>query len=112
MDDERARQLLADERTRVTALLRDEEAGDTDSPVREPGDVADAAEELRAKELRLARIDALQEELRRIDAADERLDAGTYGISVVSGVQIPDERLEVAPTADRTAEEEAERERR
>jgi RNA polymerase-binding transcription factor len=44
-----------------------------------------------------------------VERADERLAAGTYGLSVDSGQPIPDERLEAIPTAERTAEEEARR---
>ena len=36
----------------------------------------------------------------------QRLAAGTYGLSVESGEPIPDERLEAFPTAERTVEEE------
>jgi DnaK suppressor protein len=34
------------------------------------------------------------------------LAAGTYGLSILSGEPIPDERLEVVPTAELTVEEE------
>jgi RNA polymerase-binding transcription factor DksA len=35
-----------------------------------------------------------------------RLEAGTYGLSVVSGAAIPDARLDALPTAERTVDEE------
>lgn len=44
-------------------------------------------------------------ELESVERAAQRLAAGTYGISVESGEPIPDERLEVFPTAERTAAE-------
>ena len=40
-----------------------------------------------------------------IGRAEERLVAGTYGLSVRSGLPIPDERLEADPTAELTVEE-------
>jgi DnaK suppressor protein len=46
-----------------------------------------------------------------VERAEKRLEAGTYGLSVESGLPIPDERLEAYPTAERTVEEEARRER-
>ena len=41
-----------------------------------------------------------------MERAEARLAAGTYGLSVQSGEPIPDERLEVVPTAELTVEEE------
>ena len=49
----------------------------------------------------------LREELAAIERAEQRLRDGTYGLSVESGEPIPDERLEVVPWAERTAEEQA-----
>jgi DnaK suppressor protein len=46
-----------------------------------------------------------------VERAEERLAAGTYGLSIESGEPIPDERLEAVPTAERTAEEQARFER-
>ena len=43
---------------------------------------------------------------RRSSAREARLADGTYGLSVVSGKPIPDGRLEVQPTAERTVDEE------
>ena len=40
-----------------------------------------------------------------MERAEERLKAGTYGVSVESGEPIPDARLEAQPTAERTIEE-------
>jgi DnaK suppressor protein len=41
------------------------------------------------------------------ERAEQRLAAGTYGLSLESGEPIPDERLEAMPTAERTVEEQA-----
>jgi DnaK suppressor protein len=49
--------------------------------------------------------------LAAIERAERRLADGTYGLSVETGEPIPDERLEVMPAAERTAEEQARFER-
>jgi len=46
--------------------------------------------------------------LAAVDRAEQRVEAGTYGISVRSGQPIPDDRLEADPTAELTVEEAAE----
>ena len=46
-----------------------------------------------------ALIDQAEEHLGEIDAALARLDEGTYGLCVVCGRRIPEERLEARPTA-------------
>jgi DnaK suppressor protein len=48
---------------------------------------------------------SFQNRLDAIDRAFKRLDDGTYGRSVKSGVPIPDERLEADPAAELTIEE-------
>jgi DnaK suppressor protein len=47
----------------------------------------------------------MRDRLAAIDRALRRLDEGTYGRSVRSGVPIPDERLEADPAAELTVEE-------
>ena len=47
----------------------------------------------------------LQERLAALDRAEQRLEAGTYGFSVPSGLPIPDDRLEADPAAELTAAE-------
>jgi DnaK suppressor protein len=51
----------------------------------------------------------LRDRIAAIGRALQRVEDGTYGRSVRSGVLIPDERLEVEPAAELTVEE-AERE--
>jgi DnaK suppressor protein len=53
----------------------------------------------------------LRVDLAAVERAEQRLAEGTYGLSIESGEPIPDERLEIMPTAERTAEEEARFER-
>lgn len=111
MDEQRARALLEAERAEVLDLLKGAAAAgqaDRESQM-ETGDIADAAQPLEAE----AQDDAIEESLQnRLDALERalaRLDGGTYGRSIRSGVPIPDERLEADPAAELTVEEAAER---
>ena len=49
----------------------------------------------------------LEARLAAVDRAQARLDDGTYGYSVRSGLPIPDERLEADPAAELTVDEAA-----
>ena len=104
MDDAHARELLSAERHRVTEEL----AGLGLEPIDELSstDLADDASDLYQEELDQGRIEVLRQRLAAVERAEERLREGRYGISVESGVPIPDERLEAYPTAERTVEEE------
>src|SRR5258708_25637724 len=108
MDENRARSLLLDERTEVVRLLKDTEAAgraDGETEDEEGVDVSDPALSLTAEGMDDAIAESLRERLAAIDRALRRLDAGTYGRSVRSGVPIPDERLEAAPPPGLTLEE-------
>ena len=105
MDPDRARELLAAERARIEralASLRHQDTGE-EADDQDPGNLAS---ELYLDELDQGRSEDLRRELEAVDRAEARLASGTYGISVVSGKPIPDERLEAIPTAERLAEEE------
>jgi DnaK suppressor protein len=108
MDPERARELLRQERSRIEAELARlaPEAGEPD-----PGDRADAGDELFERERDEGLAEALRERLRAIERAERRLEEGTYGLSGLSGKPIPDERLEADPAAELTVEEQREVER-
>jgi DnaK suppressor protein len=108
MDQDRARELLAAERTRIERALAKLGHEDTGEPADEE-DPANQASDLYQDELDEGLADDLREELAAVTRADARLAAGTYGLSIESGEPIPDERLEARPTAERTAEEEAAR---
>ena len=105
MDPERARELLSAERARIERSLGrlsrqdDGEPSDDENP-------ANLASNLYQDELDESIADGLRRELEAVERAEARLAAGTYGISVESGEPIPDERLEIHPTAERTAAEE------
>jgi DnaK suppressor protein len=106
MDTEQARELLAQERARIeqaiAELAEDDEQGVDEQG--EPGELG--SEELYEKELDTGLAEDLAEQLVAIERAEARLAAGTYGLSVDSGVAIPDERLRALPSAERTVEEE------
>jgi DnaK suppressor protein len=105
MDADRARELLAAERQRIEREL----AGlgrDEGEPQDEDVDEGDQATDLYQDELDESRESDLRDQLAAVERAEERLAAGTYGLSVESGQPIPDERLEARPTAELTVEEE------
>lgn len=105
MDPERARELLAAERTRIESALS--RLGHQDSgELSDEQDPANMASDLYQDELDEGRADDLRNDLAAVERAEARLAAGTFGLSVESGEPIPDERLEAIPTAERTAEEE------
>jgi len=105
MDSERAKELIAREREQVEAAIaavtRDgPEEGDAQ---REPGDFN--SEGLYQDEFDAGQLRDLKTRLEAVERAEERLAAGTYGLSVRSGEPIPDERLEAFPTAELTVAE-------
>jgi DnaK suppressor protein len=109
MDEQKAKGLLEEER-RETQRRLDEVLGEGQADrdaADEPGDVSDSAQPLTQQGTDDAVIEELQGHLEAIDRAEHRLEAGTYGHSVRSGLPIPDERLEVDPTAELTVEEAA-----
>jgi DnaK suppressor protein len=102
--------LLADERRRITRSLDELEPRKSDEPATEL-QVADQDSVLYERELDEGLSDRLRDELIAVERAEQRLAAGTYGLSIESGEPIPDERLEAVPTAERTAAEQARYER-
>ena len=106
MDPDRARDLLAAERSRIERSLA-RIARQDDAEEHDDEDPANLATDLYDEELGEGLSDDLEDQLEAVERAEARLAAGTYGISVESGKPIPDERLEILPTAERTAEEEA-----
>jgi DnaK suppressor protein len=111
VDDDRARELLLAERRRIERALG--RLGHVDSG--EPADEFDAANlaaDLYQDELDQGLEEDLRSQLAALERAEQRLAAGTYGLSVESGQPIPDERLEAVPTAELTTEEERARTQR
>jgi DnaK suppressor protein len=109
MDQDRARTLLRAERDEVQGLLKDAEAAGQEDRESEvdgaEGDISDAAQPLNAQGMDDAIAESLRNRLDTIDRALHRLDDGTYGRSIASGVPIRDERLEADPAAELTIEE-------
>ena len=107
MDAERARGLLTAEHERIERELAGLVHADADeAPEAEEFDAANLAPELLQDELAATRREELREQLAAVERAERRLATGTYGLSIESGQPIPDERLEVVPTAERTVDEE------
>lgn len=111
VDPERARKLLSRERERITKDIRDLAPIESDEPTTTDQHMADQASDVYEAELDEGFSDDLRVELAAVERAEQRLAAGTYGLSIESGEPIPDERLEAEPTAERTAEEQARFER-
>jgi DnaK suppressor protein len=105
VEAERARELLAAERERIERALRRLGPVD-DGEEADEFDAANLAADLYQDELDEGLEEDLREQLAAVGRAEERLAAGTYGLSVESGERIPDERLEALPTAELTADEE------
>ena len=103
MDKARARELLANERARLERLLRTEMA----ATAPDQGDDVDDANWRIAEETGRAVSRSLRDRWSALERAEERLERGTYGRSIVSGKEIPDERLEADPLAELLVEEAA-----
>jgi DnaK suppressor protein len=109
LDDNRARSLLQAERRRVEGLIaglgvdREDDRAAAD----EQTDWSDPAQPITAEGTDDAVAASLEERLRAIERAEQRLTDGTFGRSVRSGAPIPDERLEADPAAELTVEEAA-----
>ena len=108
MNELRARELVARERTRVEALLAEhvsEIRADGSLQRQQTGEYEDAASALDSESVSVALAADLREQLAAVERAEERIAGGTYGRSIESGLWIPDERLEAEPLAERTIEE-------
>jgi DnaK suppressor protein len=111
VDEAHAKELLARERQRLEEELASLSRGgpeEGDERV-EPGDMN--SEGLYQDELDAGLAQDLKGRLVAVERAEERLAAGTYGLSTLSGEPIPDERLEAQPAAELTVAEEERRPR-
>lgn len=110
MDEQEARTRLRAERAEVERLLADTDAAGRENRASEDEkgqDIDDAAQPLSAEGEDDAIAESLRTRLAAIGRAEQRLDNGTYGRSVRSGVPIPVARLEADPAAELTVEEAA-----
>ena len=107
MDESRARALLRAERAEVATLLRETEESESESEQApdSPPDFGDEGLALTEEEDEGDVADQLRERLAAIDRALARIEAGNYGLSVLSGKPIPAERLEADPAAELTVDE-------
>ena len=107
MEDSKAKELLSAERQRVEGLLKDIDVAGVDdrTAADQEGEMYDSAEPLTTEGTDDAVRAELEERLAAVGRAEQRVEAGTYGLSVRSGQPIPDDRLEADPTAELTVEE-------
>jgi|SRR5438132_6621810 len=107
-DVERFRKRLLEDRanieSRIRARFSELERGSRDGGV---GDQGDEARSIADREQAIEDNSLERELLGRIDKALSRIEAGTYGVSEVSGKPIPKERLEALPTATTLVDEPA-----
>lgn len=94
------RQRLLDERTELQSRMQtlDRRLARNES-YNEADDLGDSAWQVLTKEEILSERNRLTDRLDGIDLALARIEAGTFGISEVSGKPIPVERLQAHPTA-------------
>jgi YteA family regulatory protein len=119
IDTNRFRELLLDERRRVTAAIENLHEDHPGSMNDETGEdavydnhLADVATETYDRELDYTLEENAEHVLADIDAALKRIDDGTYGICTNCGRPIPEERLEARPYATLCIGCQRERERR
>jgi len=105
MDPDHARELLQAERNRIERALVTRQHQD-DAEEADDEDPTNLGADLYQDEFDEGLREDLRAQLAAVERAEERLAAGTYGISTESGQPIPDERLEVFPTAELTVDEE------
>ena len=103
MDPAHARRLIEGERERLMELLTNSaaaRAADLEAAADASTSVSDAASPLAQELLDDAVAKHLSLRLAALDRASGRLRAGTYGVSLRSGLPIPDDRLEADPAAE------------
>jgi RNA polymerase-binding transcription factor DksA len=91
--------LLADLDRSAAVLFRERESGgETEQLDQHPADYASNVGEVDREE---ASIEVVESQRSRVRDALQRLEAGTYGQCVDCGRDLPDERLEARPEAER-----------
>ena len=113
--DDTPRRRVADERARIEAALADLDGAvraEGDLQSQQAGDTSESGTEVAAEGVAMAIGDGLRGRLLEADRAAQRIDAGTYGLSVESGASIPPARLAADPLAERTVDEQTALDRR
>lgn len=107
MDHDTARTRLNEEKQRLQGLLAETTSDGEDERVGsgEQGDWTDPQVSLTLEAEDDAVSEGLSERLATVERALQRLDDGTYGRSIQSGLEIPEERLEADPAAELTTDE-------
>jgi DnaK suppressor protein len=105
IDTEHFRKELLEHRTRLLGTIKHHDIGNS-SLIEETGELmsssadnhlADTASETYEREFDEGLEDDARDQLRQVDEAIARIDAGTYGTCSVCGKAIPVERLEALP---------------
>jgi DnaK suppressor protein len=105
LDTEHFRQELLERRERLLGTIKHHEIGNA-SLIEETGELmsssadnhlADTASETYERELDEGLEDDARDQLRQVDEALARIEAGAYGTCSVCGKEIPVERLEALP---------------
>jgi DnaK suppressor protein len=107
IDEAHARELLQRERKRIETSLADLKqvrSSEIDEIDTGPNLIDDGGA-IEEEEVDDAVAEQLRAELEAVGRAEERLEDGTYGLSIEGGEPIPAERLEAIPWAERTPEE-------
>ena len=119
IDTSRFREMLLEERARVTAAIKNLQDDHRGTITDETGEdavydnhLADTATETYDRELDYTLEENSEHVLQEIDAALKRIEDGTYGICTNRGERIPEERLEALPWATLCIDCQRERERR
>jgi RNA polymerase-binding transcription factor DksA len=118
MDKATARRRLDEERTRLEGI-RDNLQREQDEAVSETGGElsgldqhpGDSGTETFEMEKNVSLLEQVEDELREIEAAFQRLERGTYGTCQACGRPIGDERLEAMPATRFCIEDQAKAER-
>jgi RNA polymerase-binding transcription factor DksA len=118
MDKATARRRLEEERTRLQAMRENLErereettadgAGELSTVDQHPGDSGTETFEL---EKTVSLLEQMEDELQEVEAAFQRVEAGTYGICQTCGRRIGGERLEALPATRFCVEDQAKAER-
>jgi len=104
VNNDEARRLLQAERERLTTLLSDQQDAVDDQQGVDAGP-ADSAKDITDRQVDESELANVRGQLDEVDAALQRVEDGTYGVSEVSGEPIPDERLRAVPWARRLVDE-------
>ncbi len=97
--DEALRAILNHERNQALARVREYRFDQEQETTPPPGDEMDVARSLADVETHASLIERVEDRLKAIDFAFDRLEQGLYGMCAECGEEIPLERLKVLPFA-------------